>query len=52
MGIFGAAHGSGGGRGQGGGGQKNSLFPKLCHISNNDEAWHSYTLIKEDSKNI
>ena len=24
----------------------------MSHIPNNDETWHSYTLPKEDSKNI
>ena len=48
MGIFGAAHRSGG-VGWGGGG----LFAQnLSHISYNDETWHSYTLAKEDPKNI
>ena len=40
MDIFWAAHG---------------LFapvPKICHISYNDEIWHSYTLPKKDPKNI
>ena len=27
-------------------------LPKICHISYNDETWHSYTLPKEDPKNI
>ena len=36
MGFFGAAHGWGG----------------LFGISYNDETWHSYTLPKEDPKNI
>ena len=25
---------------------------KICHISYNDETWHSYTLSKKDPKNI
>ena len=40
MGIFGAAHG--------GGGRANLLR----RISYNYETWHSYTLSKEDPKNI
>ena len=27
-------------------------LPKICHISYNDETWHSYTLPKEDPKNV
>ena len=37
MGFFGAAHGWGG---------------AFWHISYNDETWHSYTLPKEDPKNV
>ena len=44
MGFFGAAYGWWGGEGVGG--QKSS------HISYNDESWHSYTLPKEDPKDI
>ena len=45
MGLFGAAHGLGGGGGP---------LPKICHTypSYNDETWHTYTLTKEDPKNI
>ena len=50
MGISWAAHGWG--EGEGGGGQKGSPLPKICHTSYNDETWHSYTLPKEDQKNI
>ena len=45
MGFFGAAHGWGVG----------FLAPplqSLSHISYTDETWHSYTLPKEDPKNI
>ena len=28
------------------------LFQNLPHISYNDESWHSYTLPKEDPKNV
>ena len=41
MGLFGAAHGWMEGWGGGGGGG-----------ATNDETWHSYTLPKEDPKNI
>ena len=47
MGIFGAAHEWGGGVGQ-----KGPPSQNLSHISYNDETWHSYTLAKEDPKNI
>ena len=48
MGSFGAAHGW-----RGEGGVKKAPLPKnLSHISYNDETWHSYTLLKEDPKNI
>ena len=40
MGIFGTAHGCGGGQ--------KGPFPKISHTSCNDETWHSYTLPKED----
>ena len=33
-----------------GGGKK--TLPKICHTSHNDETWRSYTLPKEDPKNI
>ena len=47
MGFFGAADG------WRGGGIKKAPPPKnLSHISYNDETWHSYTLPKEDPKNI
>ena len=46
MGFFEDAHGWPVGRG-GGGGKK-----ALSHISDHDETWHSYTLAKEDLKNI
>ena len=39
MDIFGAAHGWGGAK-------------NLSHKSYNDETWHSYTLPKDDPKNI
>ena len=42
MGIFGAADGWGGG----------PPLSKICHTSYNDETWHSYTLPKEDPKNM
>ena len=32
--------------------QKAPPLPKICHISYNDETWHSDTLHKEDPKNI
>ena len=44
MGLFGAADGWEGAKGP------PSL--KQSHISYNDETWHSYTLPKEDPKNI
>ena len=44
MGLFEAAHGWGG--------TKNAPLPKICHSSCKDETWHSYTLPKEDPKNI
>ena len=47
MGFFGAAHGLGRW-----GGLKGPSLWNLWHISYNDEAWHSYTLPKEDLKNI
>ena len=44
MGLFGAAHGWM----EGWGGAK-----RACHsYPTNDETWHSYTLPKEDPKNI
>ena len=43
MGLFGAAHEWGG---------QKAPKPKICHTSYNDETWHSYTLAKEDPKNI
>ena len=51
MGFFRAAHGwvNGGG---GGGGAKRPRSLKSARISCNDETWHSYTLPKEDPKNI
>ena len=47
MGFSGAAH-------EWGRGQKAPPPPSsnLSHISYNDETWHSYTLPKEDPKNI
>ena len=42
MGLFGTAHGLGE--------QKDTK--NVSHISCNFETWHSYTLPKEDSKNI
>ena len=44
MGLFGAAHGWGE--------AKRLPLPKICHTSYNDETWHTYTLLKEDPKNI
>ena len=44
MGIFGAAHELGG--------LAKKVTQDLSHISYNDETWHSYTLAKEDPKNI
>ena len=41
--------GAGGGVG---GGQKSPTPLNVSHISHNDETWHSYTLPKEDLKNI
>ena len=36
-----------------GGGAKRSPLPKICHsYPTNDETWHSYSLPKEDPKNI
>ena len=47
MDIFGADHVWGEGEGQ------KSLPPlNLSQIPNNNETWHSYTLPKEDAKNI
>ena len=46
MGLFGAAHGWVGG---GGGAKRTS--PTLKSVTY-DETWHSYTLPKEDAKNI
>ena len=47
MGFLGAAYG------WGGGGSKMAPLPKnLSHISYNNVTWHSYTLPKEDPKNI
>ena len=44
MGLFKAAHGWGG---------KKAPLPKICHmLSYNDETWYSYTLPKENPKNI
>ena len=34
------------------GGPKSNPVSKICHISYNDETWHSYTLPKEDLRNI
>ena len=48
MGIFGAAHGWGEGKG----GQKNTSPLNLSHMFYNGETWHSYTLPKKDQKNI
>ena len=48
MGFFGAAHGSGGG----GGGSKKAPLPKICHTYPTMVKLDSYTLPKEDSKNI
>ena len=45
MGIFGAAHRKGGQKGS-------SSLKSVTHICCNDEIWHSYTLPKEDPKNI
>ena len=45
MGIFGAAH-------RWWGAKKVPPPLNLWQISYNDETWHSYTLPKEDSKNI
>ena len=48
MGFFGAAHGW-----RRGGAKKPPSPPlNLSHISYNDETWLSYTLHKEDPKNI
>ena len=47
MGFFGAVHGW---AGKGGGVEPKSR--KLSHVSYNDESRHSYTLPKEDPKNI
>ena len=44
MSLFGATHVWGG--------DKNPPFHKICHISYNDGTWHTYTLPKENSKNI
>ena len=41
--IFRAAHVCGG---------KKAFFPDMSHTFYNDETWHSYTLPKEDPKNI
>ena len=34
------------------GGAKKLLLPKMSHIFCNDETWHSYTLRKENQKNL
>ena len=47
MGFLGTAYGWGEN-----GGQKDSPFLNLSHISYNDETWHSYALSKKDPKNI
>ena len=48
MGIFGAAHGWGGG-----GAKRPPSLKSVTHIiSYNDETWHSHTLPKEDPRNI
>ena len=47
MGFFEDAHGWPVER-EGGGGVKKAL----SHITDHDETWHSYTLAKEDLKNI
>ena len=61
MGFFGAAHGSGvggvglwgAGRGWGGGGgRQKAPLPKICHTYPTMVKLDSYTLPKEDSKNI
>ena len=53
MGFFGTAHGLGGGEGGRGGLGFLASLPKICHtMSYNDETWHSYTLPKEDPKNV
>ena len=44
MGLFRTAHRSGW--------AKRSPSLKSAHISDNDKTWHSYTLLKEDPKNI
>ena len=45
MGFFGAAHGWGG--------PFWPLLPKIRHTyPRNNETWHSYTLPKEDPKNV
>ena len=46
MAFLGAAQGWEGQKG------KNTYLPNTCHISYNDETWHSYTLPKEEPKNI
>ena len=45
MGIFGAAH-------EWRRPKKPPPLPKICDISYNGETWHSYTLPREDPKNI
>ena len=52
IGFSGAAHEWGGWRGGGRGQKASPPFWNLSHISYNDENWHSYTLRKEDPKNI
>ena len=52
MGIFKAAHGCRGGRGGGGGGAKRSPPPSLKSVTHMLHLAHSYTLPKEDPKNI
>ena len=47
MGLFGTAHG-----GWEGGGLKGPTPKNVSYISCNDETSHSYTLPKEDPKNI
>ena len=52
MGIFGAAHGWGGGEQKGHSSLKSVTMIKSVNLSYNDETWHSYILTQEDPKNI
>ena len=52
MGIFGTAHGWGGGGGRGGWTKRPPPLPKVCHTYPTIMKLGSYTSPKEDPKNI